>query len=69
MKGIELVTAKKSERLAFSEDFDGAYENEKSFSFLYVPNLDDFEHYHIDISLEQGRALKNFLINYFKEEK
>lgn len=53
-------------RFCISEDEE---DGQKFFSILYVTNIDEAKHEHIDLSLDHVKVLRDFLIKYFEDNK
>ena len=68
-KPLDLKTKKKSEQLSISWDFEQNPANKKEWNavILYVPQLKEHEHFHVELTRNGAKNLCAWLKQYLKE--
>lgn len=59
---------KSKERLFLHIDNDDPDDTASFISFLCVPELKEFEHFHIEMSLKEAKRIQKWLNKYFEEK-
>lgn len=69
--GITKILKGKYSNLSISWDYDDNEDDKKQRRpiLLFVPNMDDSEHFHIELSRKQATALNDWLTDYLKDTK
>lgn len=73
-KPIDLKTksyGSPNEQLSVLFDFDTNPSNKEKWKlmFLYVPNVKEFEHFHIELKKSEAKKLRDWLDHFIKETK